>query len=787
VKRALSPRLLAGALSLVVILIFLNAVVVGRCLQIDRARDMGVMHAQTIQTQLEHLNLLLMDTELEHREYLLAGRSNDFRVYSTDTILLHAALARLQSLEQFEPSLGADLGRLAAAVATVLAQLRQTVELYRHGHAREAVRAALFGPNATAEAEQILAQLRSEAATLVQQRVAAARESTLVTERTLAGMTLGTGIALALIAALVWGAIELARARADMLARERRALSVANLRMSELLEQTRRQEEAVRQAELFARSTLDSLSAEIAIVDQEGTILAVNQAWRAFAAANRPPEGTVAEGANYLRVCDAATGPESAETAAFAAGLRAVLDGRRTEFEMEYPCQTPAEQRWFVGRVTRFPGEGPARAVVAHEDITERKRAVLALRQANVELAQASRAKSEFLATMSHEIRTPLNGVIGLTSLLQATPLSPQQREYVGGIQASGDALLALINDILDFSKIEAGQFHLETRSLDLRQVVREVVGLFAPQAQAKALQLGAQVDPALPPVLEGDSLRLRQVLLNLVGNAVKFTDRGEVQVRVAVIAEDEGGVTLRIAVRDTGIGIVPEAQARLFEPFTQADASTTRRYGGTGLGLAICKRLVDLMGGQIGVESAPGQGSTFWAALRLARGVVRDGVPATAVQVAPATVGERRAGSRPRGHVLVAEDNAINQLVVVRLLESLGYAAHTVENGRQAVEAVRREQFDLVLMDCHMPVLDGFAATRAIRQDEEGQGRHLPIVALTADALVADAEKIRAAGMDDHLIKPITLERLAEVVERWIGDGRSPETAPMAAGPNNR
>jgi signal transduction histidine kinase/CHASE3 domain sensor protein/ActR/RegA family two-component response regulator len=761
--------LLTGALSLIVIVIVLNAVVVGQNMQVDRTRDLGVIHAQTIQTQLEHLNLVLMDTELENREYLLAGRPDDLLAYSTDVTLLDAALERLHSLAQVEPSLRADLSRVAACVATVRAQLRRTVELYRHKQKSEAVQAAMFGPNETAEAEQSLAQLRRDAAILARWYIVAARESAQVTERTMAAMALGTGIALALIAALVWGAITLTRARADMLAHERSALSVANLRMSELLEQTRRQEEALRQAELFARSTLDGLSAEIAIVDQEGTILAANRAWRSFAATNRPPEDTVAEGANYLRVCDTATGPESGEAAAFAAGLRAVLAGRREEFEMEYPCQTPAKQRWFVGRVTRFPGQGPARVVVAHEDITERKQAVLALRQANVELAQASQAKSEFLATMSHEIRTPLNGVIGLTSLLLGTALGQQQREYVGGIQASGEALLALINDILDFSKIEAGQLSLETRSLDLHQIVREVVGLFAPQAQAKGLQLGAQVDRAVPPVLEGDPLRLRQVLLNLVGNAVKFTGRGAVEVRVATVGECEGGVLLRIAVRDTGIGIAPEAQATLFEPFTQADASMTRRYGGTGLGLAIVKRLVDLMGGQIGVESTPGQGSTFWLTLRLAYGAVRDGVPTTAVQVAPATMDERRAGSGPRGYVLVAEDNAINQLVVVRFLESLGYAVQTVEDGQQAVEAVRREHFDLVLMDAHMPVMDGFAATAAIRQDEEGQGRHLPIVALTADALAADAEKSRAAGMDDHLTKPITLERLTEVVERWV------------------
>jgi CheY-like chemotaxis protein len=327
--------------------------------------------------------------------------------------------------------------------------------------------------------------------------------------------------------------------------------------------------------------------------------------------------------------------------------------------------------------------------------------------------------------------------------------------------------LLTLIGDILDFSKIEAGQLSLERQPLDLRHLVQEVVAVFRAPAQSKGLHLDAYVDPAVPPVLEGDSLRLRQVLLNLAGNALKFTERGAVEVRVAVVEESAQGVLLRLEVRDTGIGIAPEAQTRLFAPFTQADSSTTRRYGGTGLGLAIAKQLVELMGGTIGVQSAVGQGSTFWLTLRLARGADGAGRPAgTAITPAEADAEVGR-----RGRILVAEDNAINRLVAVGMLESLGYAVQAVETGRQAVEVVRAESYDLVLMDLHMPELDGFAATAAIRQQEQaaGQKRCLPIVALTADALPADVEKSRAVGIDDYLTKPLTVERLAAVVERWL------------------
>jgi signal transduction histidine kinase/CheY-like chemotaxis protein len=393
-----------------------------------------------------------------------------------------------------------------------------------------------------------------------------------------------------------------------------------------------------------------------------------------------------------------------------------------------------------------------ARTRELQDEVAERKRAERALVEAREAALAASRLKSEFLANMSHEIRTPMNGIIGMTELALDHPLEPDVRESLQIVGSSAQSLLHVINDILDFAKIEAGKLDLVASDFDLGELLNGVVTLLGPQASKKALVLRCDIDAVIPPRLIGDPGRLRQVLTNLVGNALKFTEQGEI--RIAVTHVDDAGPTtqtrLRFAVSDTGIGIAENDLARIFQAFTQVDGSATRRFGGTGLGLAISSQLVQLMGDHLHVESIVGQGSRF--SFNIALGI------AEAPRVAPSRLAITRA-ARPLA-VLVAEDNPVNQLVVRRLLEKAGHRVTVVETGTAAIEAVAQAQFDAVLMDVQMPEMNGFDATSHIRA-QETEGRRLPIIALTAHAIQGDRERCLAAGMDGYVSKPIRPEAL--------------------------
>ncbi|MCX7020261.1 MAG: response regulator [Candidatus Sumerlaeota bacterium] len=590
------------------------------------------------------------------------------------------------------------------------------------------------------------------------------------------------------------------------------------------------------------------------------------------------------------------------------------------------------ELRWFeaTGRPTMDEAGKVTGIAGTFNDITEHKKAEAALISAKQAAEDADRAKSEFLANMSHEIRTPMNGVIGMTDLLSGTKLTSEQREYVETVNSCGHALLAVINDILDFSKIEAGKLDLELIDFDLRETIDEVGDILRPKAQEKGLEIAIIAYHDVPHFVKGDPVRLRQILLNLVNNAVKFTDHGEVVIRASVEKCMENNIMLRFSVSDTGIGIPLERIDRLFKPFSQIDSSTTRRYGGSGLGLAICNQLVKLMGGGIGVGSTVGQGSTFWftAVFELSAGnsVVRhrqellglhvlivddnptnrrilsenlqlwgctcnespDGPTAleclheaarsvkpydlaildyqmpdmdgtevakivksdpditstrlimlssmpwqggagrvgqsgfdacltkpvkrshlrNAIEFsvgrrsseaifgvrAPALIAERSAEEKPAqrtARILLAEDNLVNQRVAMRMLEKIGYQCKIVSNGVQVLDALKEQAYDIILMDCQMPIMDGYESTRSIRR-EEGINAHTIIVAMTAHAMEGDREKCIDAGMDDYICKPIESQKLCEIIERYLnsnaeliidsGSGNAQAPAPFEA-----
>ena len=527
---------------------------------------------------------------------------------------------------------------------------------------------------------------------------------------------------------------------------------------------------------------VDQSPSTIVITDTEGTIEYVNPRFTALT--GYAPEEAVGKNP---RILNAGKLPKEVyeglwKTLAGGNEWSGELLNRKKNGELFWEYATIAPVRDDRGTVTHY--------VAIKEDITKRKEAeselarraedllqaksraeqqairlgvqAFELRKAREDALRASKLKSEFVANMSHEIRTPMNGVLGMAGLLLDTELTAEQREYAEIIRTSGQALLGIVNDILDFSKIEAGKLDLETIDFDLRTTIDESIDLVAAGARNKGLDVHFGIDEGVPTSLRGDPGRLRQVLTNLLSNAVKFTERGEVALSVRAGAS-EGPVTpLTIVIRDTGIGISEEELPRLFKSFSQADGSTTRKHGGTGLGLVIAKQLVEMMGGEIGVRSEKGKGSEFWFTVRLLAQSAPQAIP-------PADVAAIKKSGRPERlrRVLVAEDNQVNQRVALRMLEKLGCRADVVANGKEAVEAVARLPYDLILMDCQMPVMDGFEATATIRK-LNGRAAETLVVALTASALQGDRERCMKAGMNDYLPKPVTQESLERLLAKW-------------------
>ncbi len=502
------------------------------------------------------------------------------------------------------------------------------------------------------------------------------------------------------------------------------------------------------------------------IVDEKGIITLANTAVeRIFGYARGGFVGQPADllVPDRLRRGDAAPSTAFAiEKAARAMTVARDLTGRRadgTESPIEVELNSVATPR---GRIV----------IAAIVDVTARRAAERALQEARDAAEEANRAKSSFLASMSHEVRTPMNGIIGFADLLLDGNLTAEQRQRAMLIRDSGKSLLAIINDILDVSKIEAGKLELERIAMNPASLVDGAIAIIRGEAVAKNLVLQSEVAPNVPEWIEGDPTRLRQILLNLLSNAVKFTAGGNVKISVTRDSGTEQP-SLRFTVTDTGCGIPRDRQHLLFQNFSQIDRSITRRFGGTGLGLAICKRLAEAMGGAIGVDSEPGRGSIFWFTIRLSE---------TEAPVVAASH-TRPADGKPSAHILVVDDLATNQLVIEGFLKAAGYRTTLVGNGAEAVEAVQAQDFDLVLMDMEMPVMDGITATRTIRRLGE-RVRDIPIVALTANAMPEEIARCRAAGMNDHVAKPIDRNLVLAAVARWSGNAPEPDPGPPAAAP---
>ncbi|MBW6526920.1 CHASE3 domain-containing protein [Sphingomonas sp. RHCKR7] len=709
-----------------------------------------VQHTYEVGATLDTVQIQAMRAEINRRGYVMTGDSAQRALYARSVARARPALARLERMVADNPTQRANVAALRGQLSGRFDEMALAVRWRAAGRTADAVAltGSAAGKHDTAAVVAALDRVRdAEQRLLVARRARTARLERL-------GIATGLASATLLLALAAFVSRERRRQFAD--------LERAHVRLERDM---RLRERAEAELALLAANATDA----VIRLGRDGVCLyASPSAQETFGA---PPAALIGEPLHRFVHRD--------DRAAVAASFARLVAGEAVR-DVVTCRQTPREggddqpPRWLeasVRAIVDVPGRPPRGVIAAVRDITARKRLELALEAARASAEVATQAKSSFLANMSHEIRTPMNGVLGFTDLLLATAPTEEQRRYLELMADSGRAMMRLLNDILDLAKVEAGEMRLSEEPLDLRHVLRRCVGLMTAVAEQKGLVLRLELAPELPPRLLGDPLRYRQIVLNLLGNAIKFTAAGEVVVRAAVT-----GGRLRVSVADTGIGIAPERLGAIFEEFAQADRTTERQYGGTGLGLAVSARLAALMDGALDVASVPGQGATFTldVPLRAAEAAEERAAPATM----PGGTGPVRAA-----RVLIAEDHDINQELVLAVARQIGLDATLVSDGDEVLPAVADaaaagRPYALVLMDMQMPRVDGLEATRRLRAAGHDAAT-LPVVALTANAFADDILACRAAGMQAHVAKPLRAAELAETVRRFVAAPTTP-TPPM-------
>jgi len=721
--------------------------------------DWWVNHTVDVQARLAQARILGLRAEVARRGFVLTPNAQDARASIAARLEANRQLAVLAVLTSDNPRQQTNLANLRNATASRFADMQRTIELARQGRGGEARRIIDSPANraATRLVTKLIDRVNGEESRLFVQRTERLRNS-----QHLAGIVLTASVLLiVLLAALVW------RDRMLQLA----ALKDAN---NDLAVDIRRRELAEAELQVLATNATDAVFR----LGLDGIFHYASPSTRQVFGIE--PVEVVGQ---HLSL-----GVHPDDQPALTYGLEVLSSGQQDRLLLAYRTTRrdwPGAWRWVESNAALVRGSDgqPSEIIAAVRDVTARKQLELELGAARARAEAAAQAKSSFLANMSHEIRTPMNGVIGFTELLLAGDLPPEQRRQVELIADSGRAMMRLLNDILDLSKVEAGQMRIASEAFDLRHALRACVRLVTPAVQQKRLTLHVEMADTLPPTIRGDGLRLRQIVLNLLGNAAKFTLEGSITLRATAI--DSGpDAKLVIAVEDTGIGIPADRQAAIFDTFVQAEATTAGRFGGTGLGLPISARLAELMGGQLLLDSAPGRGSRFVLTLPLVPG--EDGGDRGTVE-APATAAPADWSSpHKRQRVLVAEDHDVNQLLITAMLHQLGCEVTIAANGAEAVATVEAsraagEPYDLVLMDIQMPVVDGPEAARRLRAAGVGPAE-LPIVALTANAYADDVTACLNAGMQAHLAKPVTLAELKGALQQWGTVAPAAATATTAA-----